>query len=533
LTEVDDTNVTLTLGGSPTTALLAATSLTLGWTGQLATGRGGTGLSSYIAGDLLYYASGTTLTRLGIGAANTVLISSGTAPQWSSSLTVTGLTDSGNLTFTGTGNRITGDFSNATIANRVMFQTSTVNGSTSVSAIPNGTNTQADLFAFNSSDANNAGVGVFRASASEVTIRSGVIGTGTFLPMTFYTGGSEAMRVTTSGNVGIGTSAPAYRLDVRGNGDTSAVVISNSGSNGAALLRLFGSDTGAVYTPFNAVVSSASNGTQHWYIGGDGFANTLVFKTGTPERMRIDSSGNVGIGTSTPASLLTVYRPTAAANPIGSVLNSAIRLQTDASELNEKAEIQFQAGTVAANTGEVIGAISSLYTGFNASNDAGGALLFSTRQSTAAGGLTERMRILSTGNILSLSGGSTTATGTGIAFPATQSASSNANTLDDYEEGSWTPTAGTNTANLNIQNATYTKIGRVVTLNTWIRVDVNAAAFEIGGLPFNVSGRTAISLTNITNNQALGNQLVTATVFGYGATTGLQRDVFIGGVYQV
>lgn len=43
LTKSDDTNVTLTLGGSPTTALLTATSLTLGWTGQLAVSRGGTG----------------------------------------------------------------------------------------------------------------------------------------------------------------------------------------------------------------------------------------------------------------------------------------------------------------------------------------------------------------------------------------------------------------------------------------------------------------------------------------------------------
>jgi hypothetical protein len=46
LTEVDDTNVTLTLGGSPTTALLAATSITAGWTGQLAVSRGGTGAST-------------------------------------------------------------------------------------------------------------------------------------------------------------------------------------------------------------------------------------------------------------------------------------------------------------------------------------------------------------------------------------------------------------------------------------------------------------------------------------------------------
>lgn len=46
LTKTDDTNVTLTLGGSPSTALLAAASLTLGWTGQLSVARGGTGVSS-------------------------------------------------------------------------------------------------------------------------------------------------------------------------------------------------------------------------------------------------------------------------------------------------------------------------------------------------------------------------------------------------------------------------------------------------------------------------------------------------------
>jgi hypothetical protein len=46
LTRTNDTNVTLTLGGSPTTALFAATSLTLGWTGQLSVARGGTGLST-------------------------------------------------------------------------------------------------------------------------------------------------------------------------------------------------------------------------------------------------------------------------------------------------------------------------------------------------------------------------------------------------------------------------------------------------------------------------------------------------------
>jgi len=79
-----------------------------------------------------------------------------------------------------------------------------------------------------------------------------------------------------------------------------------------------------------------------------------------------------------------------------------------------------------------------------------------------------------------------------IVFPATQNASSNANTLDDYEEGTWTPTiAGTSTPGTQTyatQLGYYTKIGRVV-VATWV---VELSAFDgatngnmtIAGLPF-------------------------------------------------
>jgi len=53
----------------------------IGWK-VVPTSAGGTGLTSYTAGDLPYYATGTTLSKLGIGASTTVLTSSGTAPQW-------------------------------------------------------------------------------------------------------------------------------------------------------------------------------------------------------------------------------------------------------------------------------------------------------------------------------------------------------------------------------------------------------------------------------------------------------------------
>lgn len=80
LTKTDDTNVTLTLGGTPATALLQATSLTLGWTGQLSVTRGGTGLSSATAYAVL--CGGTTSTGAfqsiaSVGTSNQLLMSNG------------------------------------------------------------------------------------------------------------------------------------------------------------------------------------------------------------------------------------------------------------------------------------------------------------------------------------------------------------------------------------------------------------------------------------------------------------------------
>lgn len=92
LSKTDDTNVTMTLGGSPTTALLAATSLTLGWAGQLSVGRGGTGLSAGTSGGIPYFsstsamASSALLTQYGVvygggAGASPVATAAGTTGQ--------------------------------------------------------------------------------------------------------------------------------------------------------------------------------------------------------------------------------------------------------------------------------------------------------------------------------------------------------------------------------------------------------------------------------------------------------------------
>jgi hypothetical protein len=75
--------------------------------------------------------------------------------------------------------------------------------------------------------------------------------------------------------------------------------------------------------------------------------------------------------------------------------------------------------------------------------------------------------------------------GSGITFPATQSASSNANTLDDYEEGTWTPSVGGN-ATYTTQVGIYTKVGRVVTCEFEININAigTGSTTVISGLPF-------------------------------------------------
>lgn len=91
-----------------------------------------------------------------------------------------------------------------------------------------------------------------------------------------------------------------------------------------------------------------------------------------------------------------------------------------------------------------------------------------------------------------------------IAFPATQNTSSSANVLDDYEEGTWTPSLG-GTTTYTTQEGTYTKIGPIVFIRA--RIVVNSigtgSTFQIGGLPF--VGTTLVygaplQVTNLTNS---------------------------------
>lgn len=79
-------------------------------------------------------------------------------------------------------------------------------------------------------------------------------------------------------------------------------------------------------------------------------------------------------------------------------------------------------------------------------------------------------------------------TGGQIQFPSIQQASSNANTLDDYEEGPWTPSVG-GSASYVVQDGHYVKIGKVVHLSMYLHVNSigTGNTSQIGGIPFPVS----------------------------------------------
>lgn len=90
LTKTDDVNVTVTLGGTPATALLQAASITLGWTSTLSVGRGGSGTSTLTANGVLLGNGTSALIPVSPGSTGTVLTSpgGGGAPTWTAGTSV-------------------------------------------------------------------------------------------------------------------------------------------------------------------------------------------------------------------------------------------------------------------------------------------------------------------------------------------------------------------------------------------------------------------------------------------------------------
>jgi len=128
------------------------------------------------------------------------------------------------------------------------------------------------------------------------------------------------------------------------------------------------------------------------------------------------------------------------------------------------------------------------------------------------------------GTTIGVGGATASASGSGITFPATQSASSDANTLDDYEEGTWTPTATAQTGSITTYSSTgaYVKVGKNLFLSGSIVVTTVGSAggaLFITGLPFTPA--------NVNNNYGIGSETQATGTYYFTYIQGSSQIVYV------
>jgi hypothetical protein len=215
----------------------------------------------------------------------------------------TGTTTVENLTLSGAARRIVADFSTTTLADRAMFQTSASNSATVVTVVPSGTGTVSQVRCASNSTITNANAVSIRCDGTEASLRAEFLGTASASNLAIYTNNAKQVDISSTG-----TATFAGQVLVTAGSKTTCSVAPTGDP-----------DTGMFFP----------------------LANTLALSTGDVERMRVDASGNVGIGTS-PAALSQLHQ--AGTYPTSSNATQVIR----------------QSGTIpSGTTNEFIGVLSA------------------------------------------------------------------------------------------------------------------------------------------------------------------------------
>ena len=285
------------------------------------------------------------------------------------------------------------------------------------------------------------------------------------------TNNQERLYVTSDGNVGIGETNPERQLHVNGGSNVNNILVEST--NNSSYITFQDANT---TTPSSVRVGSS--------------ADQLRILTGGTDSMRIDENGNVGIGTTSPSSKLNVHA--------GNLVNGD---NDYSSKVGATLEVNRAAGSnndINNDTG--MGAILEFrhdvnrYVSVESVSEARQSSKIGLRFTTmdAVNVTDESMRLTSNGNL------KLTQANAGIYFNGD---TAYANKLDDYEEGSWTPTligsTSAGTVTYQRRSATYTKVGNVVTIQCnvqWDNGSGGTGVLRITGLPF--VSKTGVPTTN-------------------------------------
>ena len=483
------------------------------------------------------------VSKLADGAARQLLQTdaAGTGVEWASNIDIPGTLDvtsaatfdstvavTGALTKSGNNVVTVGD--TGTVTSTMILDGTILNADVNASAAIAGTKISPD---FGSQNTTTTGTST---AASFIPTSSSVPTNGVYLPaansVAISTNGTQRITIDSSGRLLAGTSTsrnggyadPAQVL-IEGltyRAAAQSIILNSNDGNGASLnfgksrgtslnsntivqngdflgvIDFAGADGSALKR--GAVISAEVDGTP----GANDMPGRLVFSTtadggsSPSERLRITSAGLVGIGTSGPQSQLQVLdqiRVSSSAQSQGSIV------------LGDGSSTAFNVGIARWNgTTNAAGAGGIGYFSQGAGN-VGGHYFYTG--DAVAGSQTARMIVNPSGNVgigtsPSNANGGILQLSSGITFPATAVAASDPNTLDDYEEGTFTPTAG---AGITINSGTpaysgfYTKIGRMVHVSiTQTAGNITAtvgAGTVFTGLPFTPG--TALQACSVTN----------------------------------